>query len=225
MRPGLSIPTALINVFQPPAIMGLGATGGVTFMLQVTGSQTPQELEQALYRMLGILNDKKQSPQVAYAFSSFEASSPQLFLDLDRAKAEAMGIPVNRIFTALQSKLASYYINDFNIYGYSFKVKMQSEPDERSSLIDIDQIMVQNNAGADGPGVGGRDAAADRRPAPDRTLQPVDGGEDQRAGDGGVEQRRSHEPDPEDHGGGRVFPQGLQDQLGRYELPGTRQRG
>lgn len=49
--------------------------------------------------------------------------------------------------------------------------------------------MVQNNAGADGPGVGGRDAAADRRPAPDRTLQPVDGGEDQRAGDGGVEQR------------------------------------
>lgn len=58
--------------------------------------------------MLGILNDKKQSPQVAYAFSSFEASSPQLFLDLDRAKAEAMGIPVNRIFTALQSKLASY---------------------------------------------------------------------------------------------------------------------
>ena len=144
---GLSIPTALINVFQPPAIMGLGATGGVTFMLQVTGNQTPQELEQALYRMLGILNDKKQSPQVAYAFSSFEASSPQLFLDLDRAKAEAMGIPVNRIFTALQSKLASYYINDFNIYGYSFKVKMQSEPDERSSLIDIDQIMVQNNAG------------------------------------------------------------------------------
>lgn len=143
----MTLPTAVVNVFQPPAIMGLGNSGGVTFELQALGNQTPKELESALYRMLGILNSKEQSPQVMYAFSSFDASSPQLFLDVDRPKAEAMGIPVNRIFTALQSKLASSYINDFNLYGYSFKVKMQSEAGDRSTLVDIDQIMVQNNDG------------------------------------------------------------------------------
>jgi len=142
-----SIPTAVINVFQPPAIMGLGATGGVTFELQAIADQTPKEMETALYRMLNVLNNKKESPQVQYAFSSYNASSPQLFLDIDRPKAEAMGIPINRIFTALQSKLASSYINDFNLYGYSFKVKMQSDANDRSSLVDIDQIMVQNNSG------------------------------------------------------------------------------
>ena len=144
---GQTIPTAVVNVFQPPAIMGLGATGGVTFELQAIANQTPKELEGALYRMLGILNDKPQSPQVQYAFSSYDASSPQLFLDIDRAKAEAMNIPISRIFTSLQSKLASSYINDFNLFGYSFKVKMQSDAGDRSSLVDIDQIMVQNNSG------------------------------------------------------------------------------
>lgn len=142
-----TIPTAVINVFQPPAIMGLGASGGVTFELQAINNQTPKELEGALYRLLGILNDKAQSPQIQYGFSTFDASTPQLFLDVDRAKAEAMNIPVDRIFTALQSKLASSYINDFNLYGYSFKVKMQSDAGDRSSLVDIDQIMVQNDSG------------------------------------------------------------------------------
>ncbi len=142
-----TVPTAVINVFQPPAIMGLGATGGVTFQLQALGNQTPQDMETALYRLLGTLNDKAQTPQVAYAFSSFDASTPQLFLDVNRSKAEAMGIPINRLYTVLQSKLGSSYINDFNIYGYSFKVKMQSEAYDRANLIDIDQIMIQNNAG------------------------------------------------------------------------------
>ena len=141
------IASAKINVFQPPAIMGLGVTGGVSFVLQATGNQTPQELMSTLNGLLANLNNKQVMPHVMYAFSSFEASTPQLYLDIDRAKAESMNIPINRIFTTLQSKLASLYVNDFNIYGNSFQVKIQSEAKERSSLSDISQIMIRSDNG------------------------------------------------------------------------------
>ncbi len=142
-----SIPSAKINAFLPPAIMGLGVTGGVSFVLQATGNQTPQELASTLNGLLANLNNKQVAPEALYAFSSFNANTPQLYLDLDRSKAESMNIPISRVFTTLQSKLASYYVNDFNLYGYSFKVKVQSEAEERSRLTDISQIQVQTNDG------------------------------------------------------------------------------
>lgn len=141
------IASAKINVFQPPAIMGLGVTGGVTFQLQATGNQTPQDLLIALNGLLAQLNNKKIMPHVMYAFSSFEANTPQLFLDIDRARAESLNIPINRIFTTLQSKLASMYINDFNIYNNSFQVKIQSEQKDRSTIDDINQIMIYSDNG------------------------------------------------------------------------------
>jgi hydrophobe/amphiphile efflux-1 (HAE1) family protein len=140
-----NVPDAKINSFVPPAIMGLGMTGGVTFMLQATGAQTPHELSAALQTLLMETNMKM--PACLYAFSTFDASTPQLYLDLDRHKAEALGIPVSRVFSSLQSKLASYYINDFNLYGYSFKVKIQSEAGYRDNINDIDQIMIMSNSG------------------------------------------------------------------------------
>lgn len=138
------IPAANINVFTPPAIMGLGATGGVTFALQATGNQTPKELADTLWNFLLELNKQ---PETLYAFSGYNASTPQLYLNLDRVKAETMNVPVSRVFTTLQSKLASFYINDFNLFGNTYKVKMQSEADERSTLGDITQILVQSNNG------------------------------------------------------------------------------
>lgn len=143
-----TIPAAKINVFTPPAIMGLGATGGVTFALQATGNQTPQDLAVELNKFLYLLNTQKETQ---YAFSGYNANTPQLYLNLDRAKAEAMNIPVSRVFTTLQSKLASFYINDFNLYNNTFKVKMQSEAEERSTLGDISQILVQTNSGKMAP--------------------------------------------------------------------------
>lgn len=138
------IPAANINVFTPPAIMGLGTTGGVTFALQATGNQTPKELADTLWNFLLELNKQ---PETLYAFSGYNASTPQLYLNLDRVKAETMNVPVSRVFTTLQSKLASFYINDFNLFGNTYKVKMQSEADERSTLGDITQILVQSNNG------------------------------------------------------------------------------
>ncbi len=144
---GASIPSARVNAFTPPAIMGLGATGGVSFVLQATGDQTPDDLTKALGTLLRKLNDKSVTPEAKMAFSSFNANTPQLYLDLDRSKAESMNIPISRVFNTLQSKLASYYVNDFNMYGYSFKVKIQSEAKERASISDIGQILVQSNNG------------------------------------------------------------------------------
>lgn len=147
MELGTTIPQAQVRVFQPPAIMGLGVTGGVTFAFRTTGNDTPQQFERQVGRMLGMLNDKKLMPDVMYAFSGFSARTPQLFLDIDRQKAEALGVPVSRIFTALQSNLASLYVNDFNLNGYSFKVKLQLDKPDRSSPGELEEIMVQNDTG------------------------------------------------------------------------------
>ncbi|MDD3154110.1 MAG: efflux RND transporter permease subunit [Victivallaceae bacterium] len=147
MLEGLQIPEAQVRVFQPPAIMGLGVTGGVTFALRTTGNDTPQQFEGKVRQMLGTLNNKEKFPDVLYAFSSFNAATPQLFLDIDRRKAEAMGISIGSIFTMLQSHLASLYVNDFNLNGYSFKVKLQLDRDERSTITDFEEMTVQNQQG------------------------------------------------------------------------------
>ncbi len=139
-----AVPSASINVFTPPAIMGLGVTGGLSFALQATGEQTPQDLSATLQ---GFLGEIQRLPGTMFAFSSFDANTPQLYLDLDRAKAEALDIPVSRVFNSLQSKLAAYYLNDFNLYGYAFKVKMQAEAKNRSTINDIEQINIMSRTG------------------------------------------------------------------------------
>lgn len=147
METGSTIPQGIVRVFQPPAVMGLGVTGGVTFAFRTTGNDTPQQFEMQMGKLLGMLNNKQLMPEVMYAFSSFNARTPQLFLDIDRSKAEALGVPVSRIFTALQSNLASLYVNDFNLNGYSFKVKIQLDGNNRSTVNSLETLMIQNNFG------------------------------------------------------------------------------
>ena len=147
MEAGSTIPAAEVRVFQPPAIMGLGVTGGVTFAFRSAAGDPPQQFEARLGRLLGALNNPETMPEILYAFSGFSARTPQLHLDIDRGKAEALGIPISRIFSALQSNLASLYVNDFNLFGYSFKVKTQLEGAERSSPDDLETLMVQNDSG------------------------------------------------------------------------------
>ncbi len=137
-------PSARIQIFAPPAIMGLGAANGVSGMIVATGGQSIEQINQDIQPYL---NAVRAQPYTIFAMTSFDASTQQLYLDVDRAKAEAMNIPVSRIFNTLQSKLSAMYINDFNIYGYSYKVKMQANPEARSSLNNIMQINVKTNNG------------------------------------------------------------------------------
>ena len=138
------IPAAKATVFSPPAIMGLGLTGGVSFMLQASGEETPKDLERVTNDLLDKIN---KLPGTMYARSAYEANTPQLFLNIDREKAQSMHVPVSRIFTTLQSKLASMYINDFNLIGYTFKVKMQSAAEDRTTINDIMNTYIQNDQG------------------------------------------------------------------------------
>ncbi|MBR2692744.1 MAG: efflux RND transporter permease subunit [Thermoguttaceae bacterium] len=151
MAQGELLPYGTLTSFQPPAIMGLGVTGGVTFALCVSGDHTPKDLEERLGRFLGDLNNKEIFPDVAYAFSSFNASTPEVYLDIDRQKAEALGVPVGVLFSTLQQKIASFYVNDFNLYGYSFKVKVQGKADSRSNIGNLDEIMITSTSGDEVP--------------------------------------------------------------------------
>ncbi len=140
------IPLGVVTAFQPPPIMGLGATGGVSFMLS-NQLGTPVEMERSMNKLLGMLNDKSQFPGIAVAFSSYSASTPQLFLDVDAQAAEAFSLSKGEIYGALQNKIASTYVNDFNNYGYSFHVKIQSEEADRANVGNIDELTVRNHEG------------------------------------------------------------------------------
>ncbi len=140
-----ALPDAQVTAFVPPAIAGLGATGGVSFAFQAIGDQNSQELSQATQNLLGKI---MQSGKAIYAFTSFDANTPMLHLDIDRDKAEAMKVPISTIFSTLQSQLGSVYINDFNKYGKTYKVKMQSSSDFRRNLNSVSQLYVPSSTGS-----------------------------------------------------------------------------
>lgn len=142
------LPDASVNAFVPPVIMGLGATGGVTFSLQATGDQSSQEIAQTTNHLLSKIME---TGKAVYAFTSFDANTPMLYLDINRDKAEAMNVSINSIFSALQSQLGSYYINDFNKYGKTYQVKTQLAPELRENLNIIDQLYVTSTTGENIP--------------------------------------------------------------------------
>ncbi len=142
---GFTLPEASVLAFNPPPIMGLGMTGGVSFALQATGAQTTQELADATDLVLQKIAETKKT---AYPPStSFDARTPMLYLEVDRAKAEAMDVSVGSIFSTLQTQLGSMYVNDFNLYGKTYKVKLQGETGYRENPNDIGQLTVPSKNG------------------------------------------------------------------------------
>ncbi len=138
-----TIASARIIPFTPPAI-DIGDSNGVTFNICGIGDIDLYEFAGAAGEFAAELN---KDPRVMYASASFNADTPQLFFDLDRAKAESLGVRTETIFSALQGKLASYYVNDFNLYGKSYYVKIQSDSEFRASENDILEIQVPNSSG------------------------------------------------------------------------------
>ena len=137
-------PEARIMCFKPPAITGMGTTSGASFMLSSSGGVTPDELSM-MGKILG--GELMGDPEVQFAMTTYNADMPQLRLEIDREKAELMKVPISAIFGTLQSQLSSYYVNDFNIQGYTFKVQVQAIADERSIMDDVKNLYVQNQEG------------------------------------------------------------------------------
>ncbi len=144
VQEGGNLSEATINAFVPPPIMGLGATGGVSFALQATGDQSLLELYQATNLLIGKIME---SGQAMYAMTSFDMTTPMLDLELDRDKAEAMNVSVASVFSSLQAQLGSIYVNDFNLYGKTYKVKIQAEGIYRENPNALGQITVTANDG------------------------------------------------------------------------------
>ncbi len=137
---GLS--TASVFVFSPPPIPGLGSTGGLNLEVQDEGGNTPQALAQAVNALVYNAN---QRPELDNIFATFSANVPQVYVNLDRQKAEAMGVSVADVFIALQANMGSYYVNDFNYLSRVFQVIVQAESDYRSTVNDIGRIYVRSS--------------------------------------------------------------------------------
>ncbi|MDD5596404.1 MAG: efflux RND transporter permease subunit [Victivallaceae bacterium] len=138
------IADASIICFTPPAIMGLGMTGGATFELCGIGDIDAAALSVTAKKLAMELSAR---PETRYAMTAYNADTPQLYLDVDREKAETLGVEAKTIFSTLQSKLASLYINDFTMMSRNYKVKMQSRSEFRGTLDDIREIQVKNDSG------------------------------------------------------------------------------
>ncbi|MEJ2110061.1 MAG: efflux RND transporter permease subunit, partial [Acidobacteriota bacterium] len=139
-----TIPGAQIRAFNQPAIRGLGNTSGMDFRLQSAMGQSPEELSEALNLLVAEAN---RDSRISRAFSTYRASTPQLYLNVDRQKAEMLDVPISRVFSTLQTVMGSRYINDFNLYSRVYQVKVQADYPYRSELEDILDVYVQNNKG------------------------------------------------------------------------------
>ena len=139
-----AISSANIFAFAPPPIFGLGTTGGFDFRLQALEDQPPREIAAATRSLVIAAN---QDPTLRRVFSTYTANTPQIFVNLDRTRAETLKVPVSRVFSTLQAQLGSRYVNDFNLYGRTYQVKVQADAPYRNTLEDINQLYVRSNDG------------------------------------------------------------------------------
>ena len=138
------IQEALALVVQPPPIAGIGNTGGFRMMVEDRQSRGSQALVEAATAMM---SKAAQTPGLTQVFTLFENSTPQLYLDIDRTKAQLLGINVPEVFAGLQVYIGSAYVNDFNLFGKTFRVTAQADAPYRMDVKDILKIRVRNSAG------------------------------------------------------------------------------
>lgn len=138
------IQDAFCFAFTPPPIMGLGFAGGFEVQLQDQSGAGLSVLEKA---GSNFIFEGMSNPYITRVNSSFKANVPQLYLDIDREKAKTIKVPLSSIFQTLQANLGSYYINDFNIFGRTYKVMVQADKNFRSRIEDIERLEVRSETG------------------------------------------------------------------------------
>jgi HAE1 family hydrophobic/amphiphilic exporter-1 len=147
LRPKLlGIPEAIVLSFDPPSIPGLGTTGGFEFQLEDLsgrGSVALNDVAQAL------IAEARKQPELSaqQLFTSFSTSTPQFNYDLDRNKAKLLGLSLPDVFNTLQIYLGSLYVNDFNLFGRTFRVTLQADKEARAAASDLSRLYVRNGTG------------------------------------------------------------------------------
>ncbi len=141
-----TIRSANVVVISPPAIQGLGATGGFTFELEQ--QESTDDIQQFAQVVRDFVVAANKRPELGGVFSFFTASTPGYTLNVDRDKCAKMGVNVATVFGTLQTYLGSSYVNDFTIYGRDFHVVVQADTDYRSNIHDLGKYYVKNSSGA-----------------------------------------------------------------------------
>ncbi len=140
----IGLPDADIQIFELPAIPGLGSSGGMDFRLQSLNTDDPQQLDATMQGFLGKLNA---SPDIMYAYSTYTSKTPNVYVDIDRVKAESLKVSVGSIFGVLQNYLGSSYVNDINFGTQVNKVVIQSDWPYRKDIESIKDLYVQSQTG------------------------------------------------------------------------------
>lgn len=138
------IPGGQVVPLAPPPILGLGTGGGFAYVLEDLRGGDPKAMAAALS---GLTVAANQNPLLRRVFSTFSATNPSIYLDIDRDKAQIIGVPLDSVFQALQASLGGYFVNNMNLYGRTWQVQVQAEAADRSRVDDIYRINVRNNEG------------------------------------------------------------------------------
>jgi len=147
VRPKLmQIPGAFALSFDPPSIPGLGTTGGFEFQVEDLTGRGTTALNNATQ---AVIAEARKQPQLnsQQLFTSFSTSTPQFNYDLDRKKAKLLGLSLPDVFNTLQIYFGSLYVNDFNLFGRTFRVTLQADKDARAAASDLARLYVRNAAG------------------------------------------------------------------------------
>src|SRR4249920_576584 len=139
-----AIHDGLIFVAAPPPVSGIGNAGGFRMMVEDRAGRGSQALQNAVYAMMG---RAAQTPGLLQVYSLFENTTPQLYLDIDRVKAQLLGINIPDVFAALQIYLGSAYVNDFNLFGRTYRVVAQASSEFRKETKDVLNIRVRTQGG------------------------------------------------------------------------------
>src|SRR4029077_13521698 len=138
------IEEANIFVIPPPPVQGLGTSGGFKLLVQDRGGQGFRALQEATDALVAA---SRADSGVSGVFTTFRASAPQLYADIDRVKAQKLDVPLANLFDTLQVYLGSVYVDDFNRFGRTFPVRAQAEGEHRAEPEDVVRIKTRNTAG------------------------------------------------------------------------------
>ena len=138
------ITDANVFVFNQPPIRGLSTAGGFTFVLQNRSSADTAAFSQVLQ---GLLAQARKRPEIGFVYAAFDNKVPQIEIEVDRDKVKSVGVPLSDVFFTLQTLLGSYYINDFNLFGRTYKVEAQADAAQRTQPGDVNQFYVRSDTG------------------------------------------------------------------------------
>jgi len=138
------IRTANILPFNLPPVVGLSTTGGFEYQLENLEGADPKAMGAVVQGLVAAAN---QDPRLSRVFSTYGANAPSIFLDIDREKAQSLGITLSDVFTTLQTTLGGYFINNFNLFGRTWQVNLQAEAADRRDVSALWKIFIRNSKG------------------------------------------------------------------------------